>query len=88
MLLLTIRIFNVSAVHRWKQLLFTTTIPAFLNLPIYYIDILPVKIFYFTNRIGNGRGVVVIVLVYHADDSGSIPCLGNILLVSLFPFFL
>ena len=32
--LLTIRIFNLSAIHRWKQLLLTTTIPAFRNLPI------------------------------------------------------
>ena len=30
---------------------------------------------------GNGRGVVVSVLVYHAGDSGSIPCWENILLV-------
>ena len=79
--LLTIRIFNLSAIHRWKQLLLTTTIPAFRNLPIYNIDI-------FTNQIGNGCGVVVIVLVYHAGDSGSIPCWGNIFLVSFFPFFL
>ena len=55
-----------------------TMIPAFCNLPN--------RIFYFTDRIGNGRGVVVIVLVYHAHDSGSIPCWGNILLVSFFPF--
>ena len=33
-LLLIIRIFNLSAIHRWKQLLLTRTIPAFRNLPI------------------------------------------------------
>ena len=33
--LLTIRIFYLSAIHRWKQLLLTTTIPAFRSLPIY-----------------------------------------------------
>ena len=35
--LLTIRIFNLSAIHRWKQLLLTTTTPtpAFPSLPIY-----------------------------------------------------
>ena len=44
-------------------------------------------IFYFTNRISSGRGVVVIVLVCHAGDTGSIPCWGNILLVSFFPRF-
>ena len=55
-----------------------TTIP-FRNLRL--------PIFYFTNRIGNGRGVVVIVLVYHAGDSGSIPCWGNILSFSFFPLF-
>ena len=58
--LLTIRIFNLSAIHGWKQLLLTTTIPAFRNLPF--------QTFYFTNRIGNGRGVVVIVLVYHTGS--------------------
>ena len=87
MSLLTIRIFNISPIHRWKQLLLTTTIPAFRNLPIYYIDILPIQIFYFTTRIGNGRGVVVIVLIRHADDLGSIPYWGSILLVSSPPPF-
>ena len=32
--LLSIRIFNFSAIQRWKQLQPTTTIPAFRNLPI------------------------------------------------------
>ena len=41
-----------------------------------YIDIL--------FRTSNGRSVVVIVLVYQAGDSGSIPCWRNILLVSFF----
>ena len=52
--LLTIRIFNLSAIHRWKQLLLTTTTPAFRSLPIYIFYLYR----YFISLIESAMGVV------------------------------
>ena len=43
--------------------------------------------FYFINRISSERGVVVILLVYHAGDPGSIPAGGRGGIVFFFFFF-
>ena len=52
--LLTIRIFNLSAIHRWKQLQLTTTTPAFRSLPIYIFYLYK----YFISLTESAMGVV------------------------------